>query len=109
MKSNEARLLSKPTSEDDTFALADEPSERPGPLDLTPPVEPAPLVSCEPLRSGQDQVGSELSVGVEEWMEVQLLDCQNLARQNGYIELAALLDEALDQLARVVAGCGASA
>lgn len=37
-------------------------------------------------------------VGVEDWLEVQLLDCQNLARRHGLAEVAGLLDRALDLL-----------
>lgn len=37
----------------------------------------------------------------QDWVEVQLLDCQLLARQHGRLDLVSLFDQALDQLAGV--------
>jgi hypothetical protein len=35
---------------------------------------------------------------VDDWLEAQLLDCQNLARRHGLVQLSKILDEALDVL-----------
>ena len=42
---------------------------------------------------------------VEAWIEAQLLDCQNLARQYGLTKTASILDTALDQLGQFTVQC----
>ena len=42
---------------------------------------------------------------VEAWIEAQLLDCQNLARQHGLTKTASALDTALDQLGQFTVQC----
>ena len=49
-----------------------------------------------PVAGGMFHAGGQ--VFVEDWIEAQLLDCQNLARRHGFIKLSELLDEALDAL-----------
>lgn len=50
----------------------------------------------------------ESPVLVEDWLEAQLLDCQNLARRQGFAKLASILDEALDALVDERQGSGGS-
>ena len=49
-----------------------------------------PVVDENALKANQ--------VFVEDWLEAQLLDCQNLARRHGLAKLSGILDEALDAL-----------
>lgn len=58
-------------------------------LDLTAPSLP-PESDFEIVASGE--------VNIEDWLEMQLLDCQNLARQQGMASLASVLDMALELL-----------
>lgn len=47
-------------------------------------------------------------VSVEDWLEAQLLDCQNLAGRHGFTKLSGVLDEALDALVDERQGPGGS-
>jgi hypothetical protein len=51
------------------------------------------------FRPVADEIFPEVDqVSVEDWLEAQLLDCQNVARRDGFAKLSGILDEALDAL-----------
>jgi hypothetical protein len=103
MDSYQVRLRPKLTCLDEASTLAEGLPSWPDPWDPATNHQRSDLSAHESLPQREEEDGA-FDVSVEEWMEVQLLECQNLARQNGYAELANLLDAALDLLARDVTG-----
>lgn len=56
-----------------------------------------PVTVLDSAESHLDYIGDYQTA--ENWLELQLLDCQNLARLHGLTDLASVLDGALELLA----------
>lgn len=100
MSSSEARFRPPLASiENEVLAVIDVKPLRLNQLEAVEGVESERMSPFGHLHTEISQEETAFSVSAEDWIKIQLLDCQNLAQQSGYEKLVSLLDEALDQLA----------